>query len=339
MLYSINKYPIFSHEYLNTYVSDYDIYSFYLGHRFTVGKIFNSPFHEDRNPSFGIFEINEGKLLYKDYSKGLNGNVINFVQEKLRLKNYKAAIIQIYSDLILDKKKIPINTVKTTHITKRTSIDIGIKKQPFNKEDLRWWGQFNITLDILTKYEVSAIQYMFVGPYIKHEYSTKDPMYAYTVYDKLKIYRPISKKTEKWYGSLNKNYIHGYKQLPKTGDLLIITKSLKDVMCLDSLGYTAVSPSSEGTLIPKPVIDELQTRFKHVIIFYDNDEPGEAYSSRMCLKYNLNSRSIPKKYKEKDTTDFFKQYQTEKTKILLNTLFEEFLVSDTNLVPDEKENT
>lgn len=50
------------------------------------------------------------------------------------------------------------------------------------------------------------------------------------------------------------------------GDILFITKSMKDVMCLHEMGIPAVSPSSESTFLPKDVLEQLKTRFKRIII-------------------------------------------------------------------------
>ena len=54
-------------EYILSKVTEYDIYSKYLG-QFKVGYIYNSPFRKDRNPSFGVFLSKKtGHLLFKDY--------------------------------------------------------------------------------------------------------------------------------------------------------------------------------------------------------------------------------------------------------------------------------
>ena len=54
-------------------------------------------------------------------------------------------------------------------------------------------------------------------------------MYAYKVNSKFKIYRPLNSKYTKWRTNLEITDIQGYAQLPDTNDLLIITKSLKDI--------------------------------------------------------------------------------------------------------------
>lgn len=91
-------------------------------------------------------------------------------------------------------------------------------------------------------------------------------MYAYKVYNNFKIYRPLADKYHKWRNNLTEYDIQGYKQLPEKGDILIITKSLKDVMCLCKMGIPAVSPASESTFIPNIALEELKKRFKRIII-------------------------------------------------------------------------
>lgn len=41
-------------DYILSRVTEYDIYARYIG-QFKIGYIYNSPFREDKNPSFGIF--------------------------------------------------------------------------------------------------------------------------------------------------------------------------------------------------------------------------------------------------------------------------------------------
>lgn len=335
MLYSINKYPTLSHEYINMYISDYDIYTHYLGARFEVNKAFNSPFHKDMNPSFGIYDIGGGKLLFKDHSKGLTGNVVMFVQQILQLPDFKSALTQIYVDLVINTEKLSKKQlIVSKEVHRKKSVDLGVKRMQYSPRDRKYWQEFNLSKSILDKFEVSPIKYLFVGPFIKHEYTKDEPMYVYKVYDKIKVYRPLSDKKQKWYGSLTRNYVHGFKQLPDNGDLLIITKSLKDVMCLYSLGYTAISPSSEGTLVPEQAINQLKKRFKKIIILYDNDEAGLIYANKMKKRYDLPSTIIPIDSGEKDTADYFKKYGEIKTKQMLS----EILVSKSNTKDEEKTN-
>ena len=59
--------------------------------------------------------------------------------------------------------------------------------------------------------------------------------------------------------------IQGAKQLPKEGgDILVITKSLKDCMTLYGLGITAIAPNSENLFITEAQYKKLKTKFKHI---------------------------------------------------------------------------
>lgn len=62
--------------------------------------------------------------------------------------------------------------------------------------------------------------------------------------------------------------------LPKHGEILVITKSMKDCMTLYSLGITAIAPISENCFLSEAQYKRLKERFKHIVVFYDNDRPG-----------------------------------------------------------------
>ena len=131
-------------------------------------------------------------------------------------------------------------------------------------------------------------------------------MYAYKVYNNFKIYKPLGDKFTKWRNNLTEYDIQGYAQLPKKGNLLIITKSLKDVMVLHEMGYFAVSPSSESTFIPETVLNDLKKRFKHILLCFDRDVPGVTNMRKVSLKTGLNGFLVHKSLKSKDISDAVK---------------------------------
>ena len=131
-------------------------------------------------------------------------------------------------------------------------------------------------------------------------------MYAYKVYDHYKIYRPLGDKYTKWRNNLDPLDIQGYEQLPKSGDLLIITKSMKDIMCFYEMGYNAISPSSESTWFTPDFIEAILRRFKHVLICFDRDSTGVEYLRKLSLKTGLNGFLIAKRFKAKDLSDAIK---------------------------------
>lgn len=296
-------------------VTEYDIYAKYIG-QFKVGMIYNSPFRKDKNPSFGIYYSKRTKqLLFKDHGTGECGNVIKFVS----LFTGKTEYNDILSDIV-DKLNITNNTklVSSKQYIPPTETVIGVVRQEFTDVDINYWKQFNISINTLKKFNVNSIKYYLCNGIVKGTYKRENPMYAYKVYNNFKIYRPLADKYTKWRNNLTDYDIQGYEQLPQKGDILFITKSMKDVMCLHEMGYPAVSPSSESTFLPKDVLEQLKTRFKRIIILFDRDTAGVKRSRKLSRETGLEAMFINKKFKAKDVSDAVKANSFEEIKNWLN---------------------
>lgn len=298
-------------DYILSKVSEYDIYAHYLG-QFKVGAIYNSPFRKDKNPSFGIYYSKRTKqLLFKDHGTGECGNIVKFVSLYTGLTNYNDILkdivkqLNITTDTKLDSSKQYIPSSETV---------IGIVRQKFTPTDINYWSQFNISEKTLKKFNVNSIKYYLCNGIVKGIYKEDNPMYAYKVYNNFKIYRPLADKYTKWRNNLTEYDIQGYAQLPSKGDTLIITKSMKDVMCLYEMGIPAISPSSESTFIPNDILEGLKKRFKRIIILFDRDNAGVKYLRKMSLKTGLEGLLVHKKFKAKDISDAIKANSFEEIK-------------------------
>ncbi len=298
-------------DYILSKVSEYDIYAHYLG-QFKVGAIYNSPFRKDKNPSFGIYYSKRTKqLLFKDHGTGECGNIVKFVSLYTGLTNYNDILkdivkqLNITTDTKLDSSKQYIPSSETV---------IGIVRQKFTPTDINYWSQFNISEKTLKKFNVNSIKYYLCNGIVKGIYKEDNPMYAYKVYNNFKIYRPLADKYTKWRNNLTEYDIQGYAQLPSKGDTLIITKSMKDVMCLYEMGIPAISPSSESTFIPNDILEGLKKRFKRIIILFDRDNAGVKYLRKMSLKTGLEELLVHKKFKAKDISDAIKANSFEEIK-------------------------
>lgn len=292
-------------------VTEYDIYAAYIGN-FKVGMIYNSPFRKDKNPSFGCFYSRTTKqLMFKDHGTGDCGNVIKFVSLLTGITNYSDILRNI-----VNKLKITNDTtlVSSKQYISSTETVIGVVRQDFTQTDINYWSQFNISTATLKKFNVSSIKYYLCNGIVKGIYKDTNPMYAYKVYNNFKIYRPLADKYTKWRNNLTENDIQGFKQLPKTGDILIITKSMKDVMCLYEMGIPAISPSSESTFIPDKALDQLKKRFKTILICFDRDQAGCKYLRKISLKTDLKPFLVHKKWKAKDISDAIKANSFEAIK-------------------------
>ena len=298
-------------------ISDYDIYKHYVGD-FKIGSIYRSPLREDKNPSFGMFvDIKTGDLLYKDLASGDCGDFVKFVQKLKGLPSYKDAIIEISKDMNIDGIRTVLSTIRERVVK---NVKISVVRRKFNDVDIEFWKQFGISLSTLEKYQVNAIQKYISDNVVKAMYTSDCPMYSYKVFDKFKIYRPLAPKVNKWRGNLSALDIQGFEQLPQTGDLLVITKSLKDVMTLHDLGYNAIAPASESVLIPEIVVNNVKKRFKRIIIFYDRDKTGIEFTRKLTRKYNLDFFIINKRYKTKDISDFVKNFGSKEASELIKNI-------------------
>lgn len=282
-------------------LTDYDIYSYYMGN-FVVGKLYNSPLRsDDKVPSFAVFKGRMGNLMFKDHGSGLSGNAITFIKE---LKHISSNAELEKELLRIIKTTAPLSTRTSTRTYKSISnADIGIVRQDFTDVDKQYWKNYGISISTLQKFNVFSIKYFLCNKIVSGIYKDTNPMYAYKVNNSFKIYRPMNSKYTKWRSSLTLNDIQGYSQLPESGDILIITKSLKDVMVLYEMGYNAISPSSETSFIPMDIFEDLKKRFKHILILFDRDKTGVRRTRELSNTYKLDAFFVNKRFAAKDISD------------------------------------
>ena len=284
-------------------LDDYTIYSYYLG-PFKPGKLMNSPLrNDDRMPSFAIFSTKDGALLFKDHGTGIAGNAIKFIKLYRGIETRDELERELLKIVRKTNPNMEIRTNNHTKLVGSGVTDIGIVRQPFTDVDKRYWKQFHISIDTLKTFNVFSIKYFLCNNTVRGIYKEDNPMYAYKVDDKFKIYRPLSSKYTKWRTNLTNSNVQGYAQLPEFGNLLIITKSLKDVMCLYEMGYSAIAASSETTFIPEDVLKALRSKWKHIVILYDRDKTGMKTAREYSKQYKLDAIFVHKKFKAKDISD------------------------------------
>lgn len=307
-------------------VNDYYIYCYYLGKEIKINKPISSPFRDDKHPSWSLYRNKNGILKYRDFATDDSGNVINLVQKLFEL-NYGQALRKVWNDVIVKKPTALKRTIKSIELQQKEANLIEVKKKNFTDGDMSFWSKYKISKDTLKLYKVFPIHTFWLNKSQYFIYTDKEPMYAYNIYDKFKIYRPYSKKINKWRNNCSSYDIQGLEQLTEKDDLLIITKSLKDVMVLHELGYNAIAPQSELSGIPKIIMDHLKIRFKDIIIIFDYDEGGIQGAKKLSEKYSIKYKFIPKHYldlyKIKDISDFIKEFDKETTLEMLKELLNE----------------
>jgi hypothetical protein len=318
------------------YCNHYDLFRHYVGN-FTIGRPILSPLASEDSASFAIF-LKGDKILFNDFRLG-GGDIVRFVQMRFHL-DFRQAINKIVHDAgLTDKFKSDNDYVVKPMVTYNKKLEhnkpqINVKRRSWAMHDVEFWKAAGIGKETLKKYRVSPIKYIFFGTKIitaeRHAYcfvETKDDESTFT------IYQPRSKEN-KWFKSHDASVFYGWSQLPETGDILIITKSMKDVMTIDSImGIPVVAMQSEKTKPKEHIIKQLKERFKKVFILYDNDYDNEAkdkpnygreFGKQIADEFNLTQVEIPDHlaivYEAKDISDLFKTTGLECVKKTLNKL-------------------
>ena len=310
--------------------TEYDIYRYYIGENFKIGHIMSSPLRTDTNPSFGIFKSSKtGELLFKDHATGESGNCIKFLMLLYETRGnritYNKALKIIWEEII-NKRLCVTNTGLKIKDYSAHGKDITIKRKYFTKADDKYWSQYYIDRSTLNEFNVAPISMFWVDGFkAPFTYEDDGPMYAYRIFNSFKIYRPNSKtKKDKWRSNCSNTDIQGWEQLPESGDTLIITKSLKDIMVLKRFKLPSISGHSEVASIPQSVLNQAKMRFKRIVVFYDNDESGMKGAKALSDKYDLEMIYIPQHYIDiynvKDISDYIKAFGIEKTQELINEL-------------------
>lgn len=326
------------------YISDYDIFRAYI-ENFSIGTAMRSPLRRDSHPSFSIFySQSKNRLFFKDFKEGISGDVFTF----LRLKFPGLSFHQILQDIVwtfnLEDKlfsdyKIAGHTKFNKPFASASVIEsvmnqdvkrIRIKSREWQDYDMIYWASYGICKETLSLYNVIPVQYIFIENLSKNiENIIKADRYSYGYYENkdfisYKIYQPYSKEL-KFLGSHDQTVHSGYNQLPGVGDLLIITKSMKDVMAIVDNSYIpSVSVQSESILMKPKVMSEYKSRFTEVLTLFDNDPTGKKLSLAYEEEFEVRGLTIPKnnKYPITDYSDIIKYINRNTAIHILNKLIQ-----------------
>ena len=227
---------------------------------------------------------------------------------------------------LIDSNIVKTKPIVVPEIKETESAKIQVQIKDYTQRELDWWKSFGISKKTLKKYHVLSIQHVFLNGELRFSSSEKCPIYGYyfgkykNSKELWKIYFPMNKKEKgiRFINNLPKKVLQGYHQLPKTGDLLVITKSMKDLMAMYEFGIPAVSPNSETLFVDDKKLKEFKQRFKHILVIYDQDRSGRYNMSKIRKLYpELNYFIIPREYGSKDFTDLIRDYGIEEVKTLV----------------------
>jgi len=327
-------------------ITDFDIYCELLGVELELGQPINSPLREDDSrASFSLYvpteldDIRPDEVWWKDFAGGF-GNVFTFTQRfahfhhGLVLNNRFEIIKFIDSELGLGL----FGTQKVTHEKRvidyesaKLKKEILFKSRPFTRRDLLWWARYGIDEEILKKFNVRSVQYLLGEDYsIKYEFKRTELAFVYVVYDKVKLYCPEEDEF-KWRNTCPGHYLFGMEQV-EGHENLIITKSLKDIMCFYALiNCDVIAPQGEAWHFPDELVESLKKKYKNIFVVMDYDPAGIEAAERLegqgfTVRWISQDQVLINgklKVLDKDISDYIKNHSIEEGLALVKTMFPE----------------
>lgn len=318
-----------------------NILSYYLGVT-EIPTIIHSPLRKDNNPSFGLYSPNGKRIYFVDFATKDRGGIFDLLCQMWKC-SYSKVLTRISKDM---PKLCSIGTsnvcqhnscsVKSTTKCKQGS-DLQCKVRDWASYDIEYWESYGISIDWLKYAEVYPISHkIIIKDGKKYVFAADKYAYAYVEHKEgkvtLKIYQPFNKSGYKWSSNIDRSVWSLWTKIPKYGTNLIISSSVKDclnIMC--NLRIPSICLQGEGYL-PKPhIMEELKSRYKNIIVFFDNDfanpnNPGHNDAKKLSEEYDLKMVEIPKEYESKDPSDLFKKYGKDRYLVIMNEILKDVLL-------------
>lgn len=308
-----------SKKYLLSKISPEQIYSYYLNGSYCINKAIISPILPDKIPSFCLFYSYSNELIWKDFREG-SGDCVTLISKLFKI-SYQQALNKIYGNFStncsINSTYLGVNSnSKSLKInTNKPSQKISYNSKVLQKEDLDYWGSYNIDINTLDLLNIKSADRVYYNSKLWLTASKLNPIYIYHGdLGTIKIYRPkVSNKRYKWSGNMKSNTILGL-DLIEDNDLIILTKGYKDVGTLISLGYKAICFSSESVLLDSTLLDRIRAKSSRIFGLYDKDNTGISQLNNL-KKFNIPGCYLEEKVKDRrcDISDLFKYYGKEYT--------------------------
>lgn len=307
-------------------VDEYSLFCFYLGYEPIPHRgRYRSPIRTtDDNPSFGIFYTKKNPLrefLWKDHATGDVGDIFRLVQLMFQYSTKELARQRILFDVGLSSQDgINMGSRLLYHeVPEYQETKISIQSRPFSFPELKYWQEINICQPTLDKYLIKAVKLFWLYEAQEAPFFGKQFSFAYEIQDRYKLYNPFEKREYKFRHNMSDQQIEGLLQLEYQSPLLVITKSLKDVAFLSTLGYESISPRSENTPILPEILRALESRYKRLVTLFDNDGRHRADF------FPYDELHIPSSVGYKDPTDVARYKGVSVAKEIVDNLLKPYL--------------
>lgn len=343
-------------EKLLKYTDDYEIYCELIGLEPEIGECISSPIRaSDDFPSFALYiptrlaergyDIRPEEIWFKDLADGRFGDVFKFVKYyafhhyALELDT-KFEIVKFIDEQLnlgmFDSNGEQVRERIVREYVPKVSKDLYYKTRKFTKKDKEYWAQFHLEEEDLNHFNVGSVQYLLEEDgSVRKEFYKNNLAFVYKIWDKEKLYQPEATKSMKFRNTCPGDdfmYYQGFPQLTGETDILIITKSMKDVMVfwkffnkILNIPVDVLAPAAESIKLSDKFVDVVKQNYNRVICVSDFDLAGVKFANqckRLGYEYKFVDTErilVNDKYKviDKDISDFLINNGYEKTIKLL----------------------
>jgi len=324
-VFSLEQAPKITKEFLLSKNTQETYFEHYLGIPVKKGLFCSPPIiRVDKKPTCAFYKNKAGLLKYKDFA-GPTFDFIGAVMYIYNVSYYKALRIIAndfgYVNFEKIEKNPPLIPYTGSVLEETSSAIISVETKEFSSKELTWWQSFGISLSTLKKFKVYSIKSVFLNGVYFGSSSNSSPIYGYyggenSHSEELwRLYMPTKIKY-RFLSNWSSTLIQGAKQLPKSGDYIVVTKSLKDVMSLYEFGITSIAPNSENIFLTESQYLKLKEKFLDIYLLYDRDLAGIKAAKKIKAQFpDIKILLMPK---VKDFTDYVKKYGILKTLNLVN---------------------
>ena len=308
------------------HITEWDIFRKYIRGLSRPNTSFVSELRDEGNASCRVTLLS-GRYKYKDFGDSAPAlDCFAYVQKKYSV-NYNDALKRIVLDFNLTEEIDisggmyhevgPVLHNGRENNTRKKPTIINVVERNWQVLDRMYWSdRYGITQKYLQEIDVKPITgFTIINDKFPTGYTVNSELHSYSFeyymngVFRRKIYQPFS-FVRKWTSNVDNTIVQGIGLLPKIGgELLFITSSLKDAGAITcNTGIYAVAPNNENSFIPVKVFEKLKSRWKHIILWFDNDylkkdNPGLKFSRSMSEKFNLPYVITPEG-SAKDPSDF-----------------------------------
>lgn len=273
----------------------FDIFQHYLG---KVKKLMKCPWRKDEKPSWGVFD-NGTIWCFKDFSTEEVGNAMTFIERYFGLTHHEAKD-KICWDFGLRQVGEKINTspVKITWDTPEEDkqyIPINFSTCPFDEKHAKYWNDYHLSEEYIKKYNIFRVKDLAINK--KRVVLEKDELtFAYynKFSDTVKIMRIGVSPDKKWRTNATGDTLWLQEYMENCNNM-IISKSVKDSLCLTLFGLSTVAVQSEAISCIEKNEDWLNTLICPIYIAFGTDKQGKEQSNKITAKYGYRHYNVPDK--------------------------------------------